>query len=106
MTATVHTQIGVEVVFATAESQVLLSATLPEGATVADALSATDLERRFPDTDFDGLQAGVWGQPVARNHVLSDGDRVEVYRPLTRDPKEARRQLANLGLTMGKGAKD
>ncbi|MGB5335325.1 MAG: RnfH family protein, partial [Woeseiaceae bacterium] len=74
---------------------------LPEGATVSDALSASGLERRFPQVDFSALQAGIWGHIVARDKVLNGGDRVEVYRPLKLNPKEARRQLASLGLTMG-----
>ena len=41
--------------------------------------------------DLDRLQAGVWGRPVDRSHVLIDGDRVELYRPLAMDPREARR---------------
>ena len=99
-------QIQVEVVFATPETQALLSVSLCSGACVADALSHSDLARRFPEIDFDRLQAGVWGHPVTRSHVLCDGDRIEIYRPLQLDPKEARRQLASLGLTMGKTAKD
>lgn len=99
-------EIRVEVVFATSEKQLLVSVTVPEPSTVADALTESALARQFPEIDFDRLQAGVWGHPVARDHVLSDGDRVEIYRPLRTDPKEARRQLASLGLTMGKGAKD
>lgn len=100
------TQITVEVVYATADRQVLLPVTLPATSTVADALLLSGLPRQFSEVDFDRLQAGIWGHAVTREHVLVDGDRVEIYRPLELDPKEARRQLATLGLTMGKAAKD
>ena len=98
-------EIEVEVVFATADKQFLQSLVLPQGSTLADAFAGSGLAEEFPDTDFDRLQAGVWGRPLSRDHRLSDGDRVEFYRPLKLDPKDARRQLASLGLSMGKAAK-
>jgi len=98
-------QIAVEVVYATPDNQILLPVILPVTSTVADALLASGLPGKFSQVDFDNLQAGVWGHAVTREHVLADGDRVEIYRPLELDPKEARRQLATLGLTMGKAAK-
>lgn len=91
-----------EVVFATVEQQRISVVTLHGEATVADAIAASGLARRFADFDFDTLEAGVWGEVVARNHVLTDGDRVELYRPLALDPRDARRQLALAGRTMGK----
>jgi putative ubiquitin-RnfH superfamily antitoxin RatB of RatAB toxin-antitoxin module len=100
------TQIKVEVVYATPENQVLLPVILQAGSTVADALRESGLPQQFPRVDFDQLQTGVWGNTVTREHALADGDRVEIYRPLELDPKEARRQLASLGLTMGQSAKD
>ncbi len=96
-------EIRVEVVFATPQRQRLVTVTLPAPATVMDAISRSALAERFPAETFDELQAGVWGHPVGRNHILSDGDRVEIYRPLELDPREARRQLAQAGRTMGGG---
>lgn len=63
---------------------------LPEGATVADALRAIAEEVCMPQ----GAQAvcGVWGRTVEHGQVLRPHDRVEVYRPLTVDPKMARRE--------------
>lgn len=64
---------------------------LPVGATVADALRASGLEARYPGVAWAELPVGVWSRPCARASALRDGDRVEVYRPLVVDPKEARR---------------
>lgn len=64
---------------------------LPEGATVAEALGASDMESRHPGLAWTELPVGVWSRPCARDAPLHDGDRVEVYRPLVVDPKEARR---------------
>ena len=81
----------VEVAFALPERQVLLELEVGEGASVADVIEKSELSRVFPDADFSRMQAGVWGKPVPRDHAVRDGDRVEIYRPLEVDPKEARR---------------
>ncbi len=97
-------EIRVEVVFATAEKQRLVTVSLPAPATVMDAITTSALAQQFPAEKFDELQAGIWGHPVGRNHILSDGDRVEIYRPLELDPREARRQRAQMGRAMGGGS--
>lgn len=84
----------VEAVFALPERQVLKAVELPEGSTVGDAIRRSELAREFPEVDFDQLQAGIWGTPVERGRTLLDGDRVELYRPLVMDPREARRLKA------------
>ena len=84
----------VEVVFALAEQQVLKAVELSDGATVADAIDASCIAQQFPSADLEKLQAGVWGKPVARTCAVRDGDRVELYRPLEMDPREARRLRA------------
>ncbi len=84
----------VEVVFALADKQELLVVELPDGSTVGTAIEKSRLARQFPDIDFDALQAGVWGKPTARSHIVGEGDRVEVYRPLEMDPRDARRLKA------------
>lgn len=61
------------------------SLNLPAGATVRDALAASGLE---------GHACGIFGKRVTLDRKLAEGDRVEVYRPLALDPKEARRQRA------------
>lgn len=92
--------IRVEVAFATAEKQFLAGIDLPSGAAVADAISAAS--RRLPDIPQDtaGLKVGIWGRIADRAEILSDGDRVEIYRPLKLDPREARRRYAAAGMTM------
>jgi putative ubiquitin-RnfH superfamily antitoxin RatB of RatAB toxin-antitoxin module len=81
----------VEVVFALADRQELLVVELPDGATVAAVIDKSGLTRQFPDIAFDTLQAGVWGKPVDRDQIVKEGDRVEIYRPLEMDPRDARR---------------
>lgn len=69
----------------------LVELTLPAGATVLDALHASGLLQRHRDVDLLAQAMGVWGASCALGDVLRDRDRVEIYRPLTVDPKEARR---------------
>jgi len=83
---------GVEVVYAPAPhvlDRVVLS--LAPGATVADALQASGVLQRH-GLRLDGLAVGVWGRACAPELLLRERDRVEIYRPLQVDPKEARRQ--------------
>lgn len=86
-------ELAVEVVYSPAAGQVeCVALRLPPGATVADAIAASGLAARWPECG--GLDAGLWGRRAGRDARLSDGDRVEIYRPLRVDPKQARRQRA------------
>ena len=69
----------------------LLTLKLEPGATVADALRLSGILERHA-LPLEGLRAGVWCKARELSSELRDRDRVEVYRPLTVDPKEARRQ--------------
>ena len=69
--------------------EVLLS--LAAGATVQDAVRASGLADRHPQVDLGAMRLGVWGKLRLPEDLLRDRDRVEVYRPLTVDPKETRR---------------
>lgn len=92
----------VEVAYAERRRQRLVELRLPAGATAAEAVAAAGLEREFPEADFTSCDLGIWGRPVERSQRLRDGDRVEIYRPLQMDPREARRRLAAHGGAMGR----
>lgn len=86
--------ISIEIVFATATHQELLTLQVPEGSNVGQAIEVSELSRLFPGENFTQLQAGIWGRPVDRQRRLVAGDRIELYRPLAIDPRDARRALA------------
>ena len=67
---------------------------LPKPATALDAIRASGLFERHPELGLGEPLIGIWGRACAPDTVLADGDRVEVYRPLTMDPNEARRLRA------------
>ena len=75
----------IEVVQAFAGSFKAVVLELPARATVREAISASGLS---------GSACGIFGKRVTLDTLLSDGDRVEIYRPLAVDPKEARRRRA------------
>jgi uncharacterized protein len=84
--------IAVEVVYRPEGAPADLSLlSLPAGATVADALQASGALVRH-GLVLDGLQVGVWCRVCTPQTMLRDRDRVEIYRELRVDPKEARRQ--------------
>lgn len=64
---------------------------LPAGSTLADAVRASGLLARHPGLDLAQAKVGIWGRVQPVETVLRDRDRVEVYRALQVDPKEARR---------------
>ena len=84
----------VEVVFALPERQALIALEVEEGTTVAGVIERSRIESRFPGHDLSACAVGVWGHLVGRDHRVSDGDRVEIYRPLPKDPQTARRERA------------
>ena len=84
-------RLRVEVVYCPQPGQVdQVRLQLEQGATLADALQASGLLQRH-GLPLDGLRTGIWCKPRELSAVLRDQDRVEVYRLLTVDPKEARR---------------
>ncbi len=87
----------VEVAYAEAGRQWVLPVELPAGATVMQAIEASGLIGQVPGLEVDPARLGVFSRKVAPDHVLEAGDRVEIYRPLTLDPKEARRRRAQGG---------
>jgi uncharacterized protein len=86
-------KLRIEVAYAEVQRQFLRAIELPAGATVADAIRVSEVESEC-HIDATGLRLGVWSKPTDPACVLSDGDRVELYRPLKIDPKEARRRRA------------
>ncbi len=85
-------ELQVEVVYCPAPGETdLRTLVLAPGATLGDAVQASGLLLQH-GLAFEALRLGVWGKPRSADTVLRERDRVEIYRPLTVDPKEARRQ--------------
>lgn len=95
-------RIAVEVAAAMPERQLVIPLVVPAGTTLAEAVAMADLPKRLPGLEVDVDRLGIFGKRRGPETVLQEGDRVEVYRPLTADPKEVRRQLAELARASGK----
>jgi uncharacterized protein len=87
--------IAVSVVYCAPGVEDVTALELPGGSRVADAIAASGIVARHTELAAP-LDVGIWGRPVALATPLADGDRVELYRPLTIDPKEARRKRAEV----------
>lgn len=83
------------VVYAHSHSAHCIDVELADGATLADAVNASGLRQREPALPEE-LDLGVHGRPQRSTEKVRDGDRIEVYRALTVDPKEARRIRAEV----------
>ncbi|WP_092346817.1 MULTISPECIES: RnfH family protein [unclassified Pseudomonas] len=88
--------IEIEVVYASAERQVLRTCMVQEGASVRAALAASGIADVFPELDLTTCPVGIFGKLVAdpEHQVVQAADRLEIYRPLLADPKEIRRLRA------------
>lgn len=86
-------RLHIEVAYAEPGRQFLRALELPVGSVIADAITCSGIEAEF-EVDAEKLAVGIWSKVATRQTVLADGDRVELYRPLKVDPKDARRARA------------
>jgi putative ubiquitin-RnfH superfamily antitoxin RatB of RatAB toxin-antitoxin module len=84
-------RLKIEVVYALRDEQALITLEVEEGTTAEQAVERSGILARYPGLDLGRGRIGIFGKPVEPGTVLQEGDRVEIYRPLTADPKEARR---------------
>jgi len=93
--------IPVEVAYATPGKQLIVALQVPLGTTAHEAIAMSNIADEFPAINLSEDPVGIFSKtldgktrPTARGYVLQSHDRVEIYRPLTLDPKQARRQRA------------
>ena len=86
--------ITVEVAYALPQEQTLLRIEVPAGTTLRGAIERSGILQRHPQIDLARDRVGVFGRVASLDDALRAGDRVEIYRPLLVDPKDARRARA------------
>ncbi|WP_215409504.1 RnfH family protein [Janthinobacterium sp. JC611] len=86
--------IAVQVCYALPDSAFLRSLRVPAGTTIEQAVMRSGLLQKIPGIDLAISMVGIYGKRKPLDTVLREHDRVEVYRPLQADPKEARRRRA------------
>ncbi len=85
---------GIEVAYATPQRQTLIHIEALPGCTVRQAIERSGILQQFPEISLEQSRVGVFGRLRELDDPVEAGDRVEIYRPLTADPKQARRLRA------------
>ena len=95
-------EIPVEVAYATPARQLIIPLRVPVGTTALEAVKLSGIVEEFPQIDLENDPMGIFSEildgksrPTPAEYELQIRDRVEIYRPLTIDPKAARRARAN-----------
>lgn len=86
----------VSVVYCTPQAPWTKEIDIAEGTTIGDAIRISGVLAAYPALQLVQLAVGVFSNPRALDAAAHDGDRIEIYRPLLVDPKEARRHRAEL----------
>lgn len=87
-------KIQVEVVYASLKQQKLIKLEVDENTSIETAIRLSGILNLFPEIDLTKQKVGIFSKPKSLEDPLKAGDRVEIYRPLLIDPKEARRVKA------------
>jgi putative ubiquitin-RnfH superfamily antitoxin RatB of RatAB toxin-antitoxin module len=87
-------KIPVEVAYALPEQQEIIMLEVEPGTTASQAAVSSGIVRHFPGLALEGASFGVFGKAIKTDYILHAGDRVEIYRPLIADPKDARKKRA------------
>lgn len=82
--------IRIKVAYATPKQQHEISLEVEESCTPAIAIRRSGILELFSEIHLANITIGIYGKKVALDAMLRDGDRIEIYRPLRMDPKQAR----------------
>jgi uncharacterized protein len=93
--------IPIEIVYADDKNQFIIPLSVPDGCCIEKAIHASGILTRFPTIDLAKNKVGIFAKIYPLTTVVHAGDRIEIYRPLTTDPKQTRvvraqKQRANL----------
>ncbi len=86
--------INVEIAYVKPEKQALISISVAENCTVSEAILQSKILAEFPEIELDVAKVGIFSTLCTLEKIVENGDRIEIYRPLQTDPKDARRQRA------------
>lgn len=83
---------NVGICYAEAERQLWLRLEVPDGSNVEDAIKLSGLLLQFPEIDLSVQKVGIFGKVVKLDATVKEGDRVEIYRPITADLRAVQRR--------------
>ena len=85
--------VSIEVVYASEDKTSIVPLKLTV-VSIEQAIQQSNILKQFPEIDLSINKVGVFGELRSLNELINDGDRIEIYRPLKIDPKQARRDRA------------
>jgi len=91
-----RSELNIEIVLAIRERQWIQNHLVPCGTTASNLVTESGILNVIPDMKLSDFVLAIYGRIVDSEHELCDGDRVELLRPLTIDPKQARHRRAQL----------
>jgi len=83
---------NVGVAYADKFKQVWLKLEVPDGSTIRQAIEHSGMLRQFPEINLDKQKVGVFGKPTKLDSPVTEGARIEIYRPITADPELVERR--------------
>jgi len=96
-------KIAIEVAYALPTEQIILNLDVAEGTNLEEAIVASQILQKYPEINLKTQKMGIFGKVKKAGEILRQGDRIEIYRPLIIDPKEARKNRAAKGKKLKKG---
>lgn len=83
---------NVGVCYAEADRQLWMRIEVPEGSNVKQIIELSGLLEQFPEIDLTRQKVGIFGKIAQLDAIANDGDRIEIYRQITADPKKVKRR--------------
>lgn len=74
------------------KKQVWLKLEVPDGSTVKEVIELSGLLNMFPEINLEKQKVGIFGKLAKLDAVVQDGNRIEIYRPITADPETVERR--------------
>lgn len=89
-------KITIEVAYATREQQRIVAIEVDANCMIKNAIEQSGILNIFPEIDLTKQAVGIFGKKKNLNDTLQQNDRIEIYRPLIIDPKDARKKRVAL----------
>lgn len=83
---------NVGVCYAEVDRQLWMRLEVPDNSTLADAIQLSGLLKLYPEINLGSQKVGIFGKIASLDTPVKEGDRVEIYRPITVDPQTVQRR--------------
>ena len=98
-------EISIEVAYAALRGQTIMRLRVKRGTTIGEAIKQSGILEQYPEIDLGTNKVGIFGKIARTDSPLRDRDRVEIYRALIADPKEARRRRTHAAISTRKNTR-